>query len=628
MGRTKKITFDDGTSQLFLWAFVTADEGLVTEAIDLRNNTAFPNKFSRGDNITIRKYYDQGRKYFELVFDWSTSDTTISCTLNYIDSIGVKNSAGTLNVMGTTEEVSFYLTYSPSNQTSYEIGFLIRPFSAWSNGNYNQGQAFISGATYNGVTLFDGPTGYYHWFPAGTTIEELYQIGSLQTEAAGGEFLDAFYGNALVRTRRIVTGSTRTSTASRVSAMLIDDFESITEDVPDGPTPTPDPFAPGGTSEPGGGGGTFDDDSDEIPDSSLPTLSAANTGFTRIYNPTLSQVQAMANYLWTDDSVIETIWNHIKQFLEDPMDAFIAFNLIPCAVPNGGTSNFKVMYIDTGVAMTTAANQFVDVDCGTVQLDRYYGSALDYTPYTRVGCFLPYIGTVELDTDEVMGATLQVKYRIDIVSGACVAKIFVDGTCLYQYSGHCAINIPFTSADFSNYVNAIIQVAKAGLIAASGVPITSAGAGEAAEQLTGRTVTTTKTTQRNPATGRQIVTGTETTERDIYSTEASFKGLSPSNLANTVGAVMGSKPMIEHSGGFNGNSGYLGIRRPFLIIKRPRMCNPSGYGALNGYPCMIRETLGNLSGYTQVQQVQLTGLSATNPEQAEILQLLKQGVIL
>lgn len=396
------------------------------------------------------------------------------------------------------------------------------------------------------------------------------------------------------------------------------------------------PYQPGGESGPGGGNGTFDNDSDLIEDSPLPTLSSANTGFTRIYNPTLSQVQALANYLWTDESVIETIWNHIKQYFENPMEAIIGFNLVPVPVPDGGTENFKLMYIDTGVSMTVAASQFIDVDCGTLEVPLYYGSALDYSPYTKISIFLPYIGMVSVNTDEVMGRVMQVKYRVDICSGSCVAKIFIDGNCLYQFSGHCSIPIPISAADFSTYVSSAISVGKlagAAMLAGSGIvapppPIT-------ASQHTNQTTTTTTTdTARNPSTGRQITTGSQTvvqsteSSSEQSSTKASYNGLTPQSVSNTVGDVISSKPHVEHSGSFSGNSGYLGVRRPYMILQRPRMCMPGNYQQFNGFPCMMSLNLGECSGFTRVQQVHLTGLWATNPEQAEILELLKMGVVL
>lgn len=397
--------------------------------------------------------------------------------------------------------------------------------------------------------------------------------------------------------------------------------------------PSENPYPGIDPSVPSGGGGSFDDTSDPIPDSSTPTLSSANTGFTRIYNPSLAQVQALANYLWTDESVITTIWNHIKQYFEDPMQAIIGFNLVPVPVPNGGTEEFKLMYIGTGVQMTVAANQFVDVDCGTLIVEKYYGSALDYSPYTKISCFLPFIGNVDLNPDEVMDATLQIKYRVDICSGSCVAKILVNGTVLYQYSGHCAIPIPLASSDFASYVSAAVSVAKLAIGAAvAGGAGAAAAASTEAGQATGNTVTTTiQTTARNPETGRQITTGTQTitqTKQSQDTTKASFEGLSPKNISNTVGEIMTSKPTFQHSGSFSGNTGYLGIRRPYLIITRPNLCMPASYQSMNGFPCMVTLKLGDCSGFTQVQQCILSGFTATNPEQSEILQLLKSGVIL
>lgn len=392
------------------------------------------------------------------------------------------------------------------------------------------------------------------------------------------------------------------------------------------------PYEPGGDSSEGGGGGTFDGESDLIPDSPLPIISSADTGFTRIYSPTLSQVQNLARYLWTDESIVETLWNVIKRYFEDPMQAFISFSLVPVPVPISGTEEFKVLFIPTGVNLNTVANQFVDVDCGTFELKEYYGSALDYSPNTKVSCYLPYIGTVSLNTDDVMGRTLQVKYRVDICSGSCVAKILVDGNAIYQFPGCCSIPIPFSSSDFSSYGSAIISAVKTGVAVATagaGMPALGAGlVGMDASQQTGKISTrTTTNTERNPATGRQITTGTQKVVTETSGTEASLSGIAQTGISNTANAVTASKTIVERSGSFSGNSGFLGVRRPYLIIERPRMCMPANYQTLNGFPSMITMELSSCTGFTRVQQVQLTGIPATNPEQAEILQLLKGGVI-
>lgn len=402
-------------------------------------------------------------------------------------------------------------------------------------------------------------------------------------------------------------------------------------------TPVPigidDPYSPGGNSgENTQPPGTFDDSSDPIPDSPIPTLSMAATGFTRIFNPTLSQLNDLAQYLWKEDTITGTLWNNIKNVMGNPIDVMIALNLVPVSVPNSSPVDFTVLYNHTGVMISPATTQFVDIDCGTCSIQGYYGSALDYSPYTKIHAYLPYIGMVSLDTDEVMNNTLHIIYRVDIVSGGCVAKILVDGNVLYQYSGHCSESIPFSAADFSQYLNAMLQVSAAAVGAAAGVG-GAAMAMEAASDLaqqTGRTSKRTSRTNVDAVSGRtshQDVLRVQNPNGDVDVTEVSYGGISPANIANTVGQVIGSKPTVQHSGSFNGNTGYLGVRYPYIIMEVPRQCLPSSYQTMNGYPSMITLKLGDCTGYTKVQQVLLTGITATNPEQAEILQLLKGGVI-
>lgn len=397
-----------------------------------------------------------------------------------------------------------------------------------------------------------------------------------------------------------------------------------------------DPYSGGGTSEPGGGGGSFDNTSDQIDDSTTPVFSFAGSGFCRIYNPNLSQLQNLANYLWTDTNFLQTIVNHAKQLLEDPIEAIISLAMLPVAIPQGASENVKVLFISTGVSMPPATTQYVEVDCGTYTLEEYYGSALDYNPYTQVDLFLPFIGQVSLNTDEVMGHTIGVKYRVDIVSGLCVAKVFVDNDCMYQFSGNCAIFMPLNSADFSSYLSAAITAATALVSAGSGAAAGAAAAGaeavaEPAVQTGGNLLTS----------GESLVTPqmalqyrVEESVRPMYSPSgsegspsASFGEMERKFINNSAAAVMGSKISFEHASHLAGNSGILGVRRPYLIINRPDMCNPEKYGKYNGRPCMMYLYLGNLTGYTEIQEIQLTGFTATNPELAEISKMLKGGVI-
>lgn len=420
------------------------------------------------------------------------------------------------------------------------------------------------------------------------------------------------------------------------------------------------PYGPQSQSQPGGGNGDQDYSTTPIPSGQLPTLSPANSGLTRIYLPTLSQLSALGQYLWYTDSVWETVWNHVKEMVGSLSEAIIGLNFIPFAPAIGGSEEVRVLLNATGITMNYAESQWSEIDCGTCVVTTQAGSFLDYAPYTQVELFLPFIGNIQLDTDEVMGKTLHVKYRFDIVSGACIAIVEVNGDVYYQYSGQAAIACPITSANFSEYISAAIGVATAAVGTAAGIGI-AGGVGAISGALTGHSSTvsvetgggsqssyqnTTLTQTRNPATGRMVnaqrVTNTATgsvsvddtirrSERDYIpsrATQASFLGLSPASIANTVGGVISSKPHVAHSGAFSGNSGFLGERKCFLTIKRPKQALPENYAKTSGYPCMMWKKFGDLVGFTKIHSVILSGFSATQNELDEILQLLKLGVIL
>ena len=83
--------------------------------------------------------------------------------------------------------------------------------------------------------------------------------------------------------------------------------------------PPSDPYSEGGESDTGGGTGNFDGTSVDIDFASLPTLSAVDTGFISLYNPTLAQLQSLANYMWSDLFDLDTF----KKLFGDPMQAIL-----------------------------------------------------------------------------------------------------------------------------------------------------------------------------------------------------------------------------------------------------------------------------------------------------------------
>ena len=349
---------------------------------------------------------------------------------------------------------------------------------------------------------------------------------------------------------------------------------------PDPPADT-DPYADGGYSGTGGGGGNFDLHNDSVDFPSLPTLTAVSTGLVSIYAPTISQLNSLATFLWNANATSVDWW---KKLIANPLDLILGLSIVPVAVPTGATQNIKVGLIDTGVSVTKAASQFVSVDCGSVTIQKNCGgSALDFSPFTKFSLYLPFIGTRTISCDDIMGRTVQVKYNIDLLSGACTAMVKITGgpednvldAVMYQYSGACAISIPLTGETFTNMITSTIQLA-----ASIGATVATGGAAS---------------------------------------------GITAASAANSL---MSMKPIIERAGGVSGAAGQLGVMVPYLIAEVPRQSVPANCNTFTGYPSNIKATLGDVTGYTEVEKIFLQGIEATQAELDELETILKGGFII
>lgn len=334
---------------------------------------------------------------------------------------------------------------------------------------------------------------------------------------------------------------------------------------------TTDPYEEGGESNTGGGEGDLDNTSDDIEIPDLPQDSASDSRFITLFNPSLAELQSLASYMWSTSFDLDTF----KKLFANPMDCILGLSIVPVEVPNGGSRVVTVGNISTGVSMNTAASQYVEVDCGTLNVNEYWGAYLDYEPYTKAEIYLPYIGTHAISVDDIMNKSVHVVYHVDILSGACAAYVEVDGTVLYQFIGQCASSIPVTGRDWTNMINGVLSIAGAiGSMVATG--------GASAPMATGV-------------------------------------------IASTAVNMM--KPNIEKSGAMSGTGGLMAVQTPYIILTRPRQAIPAHQNTYMGYPAFITVSMDDLEGYTEVEHVHLEGMSATANEVAEIESILLKGVV-
>lgn len=403
----------------------------------------------------------------------------------------------------------------------------------------------------------------------------------------------------------------------------------------------------GGNSTTDGGSGSHSDASDVVDMPNAPTLSAASSGLVTLFRPTLSQLQSLGNYLWTN---LTDFIENIQKLFSNPMDVIISCNIFPVSPSVGTARKVKLGLWETNISMSPLTSQWYVFDCGSVFIPEYWGGALDFSPYTKITCMLPYIGSVNLNTDEIMGKNINIRYIIDMLSGSCVALISVNGSVYYQFTGECSTPIPLTGADWSRVYSAVIGavgtavggVIGAGASAAVGSAIQRGQAMRAvkpsleASKALNDAVADVKKYSRGAPELRDALNQASKAARDVAISAANVSDVSNSIRASRVisavtssaGQIMGGKLIVQHSGTISGSAGMLGVRRPFITIEYPNQSLAENYKHFFGYPSNIYSKMGDMKGYTEVEQIEITGFSGTDNELAELLEIVKGGVYL
>ena len=308
----------------------------------------------------------------------------------------------------------------------------------------------------------------------------------------------------------------------------------------------------------------------ETPSIILPAGSAS--ALFKIYNPTQTQLDNFGAWLWSSSFV-----DQIAKLFNDPMQAIIGLHKVYCPVPVAGLTEIKVGYLNSGVPSNYIDSQYVTVDCGSVSLNEFFGNVFDYEPFTKVSIYLPFVGVQQLSVGDIMRSTISVVYRCDVLTGACLAEISIKrdgvGGVLYTFTGNMAVQYPVSSGSYIGLITGGLSVAGAvaGVVASGGAFAPVAVAAHSLAQ----------------------------THTDV-----------------------------AHSGSFSGNAGAMGIKKPYLIITRPQSALAESFPHNNGYPTNYTTTLGDCSGYIEVDSVHVENIPATKEELGMIEQILKEGILI
>lgn len=329
-------------------------------------------------------------------------------------------------------------------------------------------------------------------------------------------------------------------------------------------------------------------------------------GLVSVYNPTYAELQAFAQWLWVtySDATIDKIWNN-------PFDGVISLHELYATPNKGARKNIKSGFLVSPVSSITIPNRYSEINCGTAIFPEYWGNYLDYSPYSKALCYLPFIGIVELNVDDIVGHAVNITYRVDSYSGAVIAMLTCakagSNAVLYQFSGNCSVQMPIAGG-----TQAAIKAAQISAGAYQNAYHTAGLAGLLGGMLGGLG---SLLTGNIGGAISQAIGGAGS-----YATNQAF------GQANYTSQTVGAKSSVQHSGQFGESFGAMGAKRPYMIIKRPVQVVVQNYQDEYGYQAHKYVTIGECEGYLRCRGVHVQSARATDSEKHAIEQMLMEGV--
>lgn len=284
-----------------------------------------------------------------------------------------------------------------------------------------------------------------------------------------------------------------------------------------------------------------------------------------IYQLTSAQLTQFKNYLWGNEFIQD-----IKLVNSNPMENIVGIKRFPISAGISGSGSVVVGNVDTGVTANICKRTRTITK--TISVPSHYNNFLDYAPYTSVSLYLPFVGVIEVDTNRVVGKSIEIKCSVDYVQGTCVYYLYDYKHCLLgQYSGICAIDSPVTGNNNAQVTSAYVM-----------------GGGSTAISLSTGNVLSATMTALSTA---QV--------KHHYDTKGSFNS-----------ACLG---------GANQNI--------VLVIDYPMYQNLSKFNHTKGRKCNLSKKISDLKGYTVFNDsIDLTGVGGTREEIEELKNLMINGV--
>ena len=171
--------------------------------------------------------------------------------------------------------------------------------------------------------------------------------------------------------------------------------------------------------------------------------------FVNIYNPTQAQLVDAANALFMNFDTGNVV--DISPYIVSIHKVFVPVSTDEAFQP------IKFGKYNTQVNSKVVNKKVSRVSCGKVTVPELYHNALDYSPFTTVRIWLPFLGFYDLSIDELSNKEIELTYSIDLVNGKALAEISNDDGVIYRFVGTAYAQEPYHTESLNNMSTAYIN---------------------------------------------------------------------------------------------------------------------------------------------------------------------------
>lgn len=333
------------------------------------------------------------------------------------------------------------------------------------------------------------------------------------------------------------------------------------------------------TTQGGGyGAGSMPTDNINIP--TLPVINMADTGAT-LYSLSPLQMKHFRSWLWTTDWV-----ENLKKIRTDPIQNIIGISIADVPISAGVNALIYVGNVSSTVEANVISNSFVELDCGEITLEEYYGSFADYEPFIATTLYLPKVGFVQIPADVCVNNTIKVVYHIELSSG--------EGLCYVQLTSK-RDGFSYIWNTYTCHVTSNITLS----------------AQEHSQQLV--------------ALGNAIINTGISASNAIINPTSAAQGLT-STLSNCIDVATTKNPTIT-KGNVGNMSAVMCYKKPYLLINRTNLTKPSSFQENNGYLINYTAKIGGHTGFLKTRNFHAE-FDAPYSHKAELEKILDEGVFI